>query len=122
MVIPPNAQSITIGSDGTLTVTLPLSNDPVPVGQIVLANFLNPAGLLPEGENFFKETAASGVATEGVPDANGYGRVVQGSLEASNVNVVEELVNMIETQRAYEVNSKAISSVDGMLRYVNQNM
>jgi flagellar basal-body rod protein FlgG len=92
------------------------------LGNFQLARFLNPAGLEPLGQNLFRETAASGPPQVLQPAQNGAGRLVQGALEGSNVNVVEEMVNMIETQRAYEVNSKAISSADGMLRFLNQNL
>jgi flagellar basal-body rod protein FlgG len=90
------------------------------VGQIQLATFANPAGLDAMGRNLFKETAASGQATAGSPDANGLGRINQGFIEGSNVNVVEELVNMISAQRAYETNSKVISAADRMLGTINQ--
>jgi flagellar basal-body rod protein FlgG len=94
----------------------------VQVGQLQLTDFVNPAGLQPLGENLMAETTASGPAQTGTPGQNGLGPVTQGSVEASNVNVVEELVNMIETQRAYEMNSKAISTADQMLEYVNQQL
>jgi len=92
------------------------------VGQIQIARFINPAGLQAIGQNLLRETPASGPAQPGAPGLAGAGQIQQGALEASNVNVVEEMVNMIETQRAYEINSKAISAVDGMLRYLNNNM
>ncbi len=120
--IPQGAQSVTIGRDGTVSVRLPGQAEPVQVGLLQLADFINPAGLEPLGENLFVETGASGPALEGNPGINGLGGLAQGSLESSNVNVVEELVNMIETQRAYEMNSKAISSSDEMLRYINNNL
>ncbi len=120
--IPQGAQSVTIGGDGTVSVRLPGQPEPVQVGLLQLADFINPAGLEPLGENLFVETGASGPALEGNPGINGLGGLAQGSLESSNVNVVEELVNMIETQRAYEMNSKAISSSDEMLRYINNNL
>lgn len=122
ITVPQNAQSITIGNDGTVSVTTPGSTQPTQLGNIQLADFVNPAGLQPIGENLFLETAASGNPQNGNPGLAGIGSVVQGSLESSNVNVVEELVNMIETQRAYEVNSKAISTSDKMLQYVNQQL
>jgi flagellar basal-body rod protein FlgG len=87
-----------------------------------IARFVNYAGLEPMGKNLYRETSASGTPTITAPDTAGAGRIAQGSLEAANVNVVEEMVNMIETQRAYEINSKAISSVDSMLRFLNQNL
>jgi flagellar basal-body rod protein FlgG len=94
----------------------------VGLGQINLARFINPAGLQPMGQNLYKETAASGPPVILVPGVEGMGFLRQGMLEASNVNVVEEMVNMIETQRAYEVNSKTISATDGMLRFLNNNL
>ncbi len=95
---------------------------PAQVGTIQLADFVNRSGLQPIGENLYLETAASGAPQVAAPDQLGMGNLVQGSLETSNVNVVEELVNMIETQRAYEMNSKAISTADQMLQYVNNNL
>ena len=121
LTIPPNAQTITIGRDGTVSVELNTGGQAV-LGQIQIARFLNPAGLTPVGQNLMKQTPASGAPTVGAPGTGGAGNLMQGTLEASNVNVVEEMVNMIETQRAYEINSKAISAVDGMLKYINQNM
>jgi flagellar basal-body rod protein FlgG len=121
LTIPPNAQTITIGRDGTVSVELNTGGQAV-LGQIQIARFLNPAGLTPIGQNLMKQTPASGAPTVGAPGTGGAGNLMQGTLEASNVNVVEEMVNMIETQRAYEINSKAISAVDGMLKYINQNM
>ncbi len=116
------AQSVTIGSDGTVTVQVLGQAQPQTVGTINLTDFVNPAGLQPIGENAFRETLASGAPTSAIPGTNGLGLLAQGALESSNVNVVEELVNMIETQRAYEINSKAISTVDQMLQYVGQNL
>ena len=92
------------------------------IGQIQIARFPNPAGLQSIGQNLLKQTAASGAPVVGQPGLEGAGQLMQGVLEASNVNVVEEMVNMIETQRAYEINSKSIESVDGMLKYLNQNL
>ncbi|MBN8847830.1 MULTISPECIES: flagellar basal-body rod protein FlgG [unclassified Sphingomonas] len=122
ITIPQGASSITIGTDGTVSATLPGQTAAQTLGQIQVANFPNAAGLQSMGDNYVKETAASGAADLGVPGENGRGTVRQGMLEASNVNVVEELVDMIETQRAYEVNSKMISATDDMLKYVNQNI
>jgi flagellar basal-body rod protein FlgG len=122
ITIPNNAQSVTIGSDGTVSVKLPTSATPSQVGKITLSDFINPAGLQALGKNLYTETAASGTPQNGTPGQNGLGMLVQGSLESSNVNVVEELVNMIETQRAYEMNSKAIQTSDQMLAYVNNNL
>ncbi len=92
------------------------------VGQVTITDFANPMGLQPAGENLYKETSASGSATVGVGGQSGMGQVRQGFLETSNVNIVEEMVAMIETQRAYEMNSKAISTTDEMLQYLNQNV
>ena len=91
------------------------------VGQLQITRFINPAGLR-AGRNLYAESNASGPAIVGIPGDRGAGMITQGSLEQSNVNVVEEMVNMIETQRAYEINSKAISAADGMLRFLNQNL
>ncbi|AXQ30402.1 flagellar basal-body rod protein FlgG [Solimonas sp. K1W22B-7] len=122
ITLPENAQNVTIGADGTVSVTVPGQSAPQQVGQILVADFINPAGLQPKGENLYTETAASGSPQSGAPGLNGLGSLAQGSLESSNVNVVEELVNMIETQRAYEMNSKAISTTDQMLQYVTNNL
>jgi flagellar basal-body rod protein FlgG len=121
ITIPATASTVTIGRDGTVSVELNTGGQQV-LGQIQIARFLNPAGLQAAGQNLMKETPASGAPQILQPGANGAGTLMQGTLEASNVNVVEEMVNMIETQRAYEINSKAISAVDGMLKYINQNM
>ncbi len=116
ITIPAAAQSVTIGADGTVTVVLPGQALPQPVGQLQLAGFINPAGLDPKGQNLYAETAASGTPLAGTPGLNGLGTVQQGFVETSNVNVVEELVQMIQTQRAYELNSKAIQTSDQMLQ------
>lgn len=120
--IPENAQSITIGSDGTVAVLMPGAQAPTQVGAIQLADFINPVGLQPIGQNAFRESAASGSPQTGTPGVTGLGMVTQGYVESSNVNVVEELVNMIETQRAYEMDSKAIAAADQMLRFVTNNL
>lgn len=120
--IPPAAQSVTIGADGTVSVMLDGQAQTSVIGSIQLSDFINPAGLQPLGENLYAETAASGSPQTGTPGLGGLGSLVQSSLETSNVNVVEELVNMIETQRAYEMNAKAISSTDEMLRYATQSL
>ena len=120
--IPQGAQSVTIGADGTVTAQVPGQTDPVQVGSLTLVDFVNPAGLQAKGENLYAETGASGPAQQGTPGSSGLGTLIQGSVEGSNVNVVEELVSMIETQRAYETNAKAISTVDNMLGYLNQNL
>ena len=119
--IPTNASTVTFGRDGTVSVELVGGGAQV-IGQIQLARFVNPSGLEAKGQNLMKETTASGAPQVLQPGVTGAGTLMQGTLEASNVNVVEEMVNMIETQRAYEINSKAISAVDGMLKYINQNM
>lgn len=120
--IPQDVQSLTIGVDGTVSATLPGDAIPVILGDMELADFINPTGLQPVGENLYKETAASGVPIVGTPGLDGLGAVVGGALETSNVNVVSELINMIETQRAYEMNSKAISTADQMLQFASQNL
>ncbi|MBK1647468.1 flagellar basal-body rod protein FlgG [Rhabdochromatium marinum] len=122
LVIPEETQSISIGADGTVSAQLPGQVDPQQLGQIQLADFINPAGLQPIGENLFLETAASGAAQESAPGINGLGEARQGMLETSNVNIAEELVNMIETQRSYEANTKALSTADAMIQYANNNL
>jgi flagellar basal-body rod protein FlgG len=122
ITIPSEAQSITIGNDGTVSVVQAGQTSPSIVGNVQLADFINPKGLQPVGENLFKETSASGSVTTGTPGQTGLGTIISGALESSNVNVVSELINMIETQRAYEMNSKAISTADQMLQYASQNL
>ncbi len=122
ITIPAGAQSITIGNDGVVSVLLPGQSAPSQVGQLQIADFINEGGLQAKGQNLLVETASSGAATTSTPGLNGTGTLQQGSVEGSNVNVVEELVNMIETQRSYEMNSKAISTTDQMLQYATQNM
>lgn len=122
ITIPNGAQSITIGSDGTVSAQIAGQSQPSQIGTIQLADFINPAGLQNVGGNLMVESAASGPAQTGIPGLNGLGTMVQGSLESSNVNVVEELVNMIETQRAYEMNSKAVQTTDQMMQFATQNM
>lgn len=122
ITIPADAASITIGRDGIVSAELANGGGAVQVGQLQLSRFVNNAGLQPIGRNLYQETSASGTAVVGIPGAQGAGMLMQGSLEASNVNIVEEMVNMIETQRAYEINSKAISAADGMLRFLNNNL
>lgn len=122
ITIPDGAQSVTIGADGVVTVQLAGQSAPTQVGSLQLVDFINPAGLQPRGENLLLESAASGPAQSGTPGLNGLGLLVQGSVESSNVNVVEELVSMIETQRAYEMNSKAIATTDQMLEYVTNQL
>jgi flagellar basal-body rod protein FlgG len=120
ITIPPNAQSVTIGADGTVSVALSGQAAPQQVGQLTIASFVNPAGLDPRGQNVWGETAASGAPASGQPGSNGLGALQQGYVETSNVNVVEELVAMIQTQRAYELNSKAIQTSDQMLQRLGQ--
>ena len=119
---PEGAQSVTIAADGTVSVQVAGEPEAVQVGALTLADFVNPAGLQAKGGNLFVETGASGPAQVGGPGTGGIGLLAQGSLESSNVNTVEELVSMIETQRAYETNAKAISTVDQMLGFLNQNL
>lgn len=120
--LPQGTQSLTIGSDGTVTAQIAGQAAGVQVGSLTLVDFVNPSGLQAKGENLFAETGASGPPQQGNPGTSGLGTLIQGSVESSNVNVVEELVSMIETQRAYETNAKAISTVDQMLGYLNQNL
>jgi flagellar basal-body rod protein FlgG len=122
ITIPASTQSVTIGKDGVVTVQVAGQSTPTQVGSLQLVDFINPAGLQPRGENMVVESGASGTAQVGTPGLNGLGMTEQGSLESSNVNVVEELVNMIETQRAYEMNSKAISTTDQMLEFITNQL
>jgi flagellar basal-body rod protein FlgG len=122
ITVPEGATSITIGTDGTVSATLQGQTEASQLGQLQVATFPNSAGLQAKGDNYLVETSASGAASLGNPGEQGRGTIRQGMLEGSNVNVVEELVDMIETQRAYEVNSKMISATDEMLKYVNQNI
>ncbi len=120
IVIPPNALGITIARDGTVSATVPGTVAPIQVGNIQLASFVNPAGLQKMGENLYMETASSGAPQQNAPGINGLGLLEQNFVETSNVNVVEELVNMIQTQRAYEMNSKSIETSDQMLQKLGQ--
>ena len=120
ILIPQDALSITIGKDGVVTVTQPGNNQSTQVGQLSLSTFVNPAGLQSIGDNLYVETSASGMRNESTPGLNGAGRLDQGYVETSNVNVVEEMVNMIQTQRAYEINSKAVQTSDEMLAKLSQ--
>ena len=113
--VPGDAQSVTIAADGTVTAVVPGSTAPVAVGQLELASFVNPAGLAPLGDTMFQATAASGAPTTSAPGAAGAGSLLQGSLELSNVNVVEEMVDLIAGQRAYEINTRVIKAADEML-------
>jgi flagellar basal-body rod protein FlgG len=120
ITLPPNTTSFTIGTDGTVSAVSAGSNTTTTIGTLQLADFTNPAGLQSKGQNLYLETASSGTPQTGQPGLNGMGTLLQGSLESSNVNVVEEMVNMIETQRTYEMNSKSISAVDDMLQFLSQ--
>ncbi|MBU3633126.1 flagellar basal-body rod protein FlgG [Polynucleobacter sp. AP-Feld-500C-C5] len=120
ITIPATAQTVTVAADGVVSVTLPNTVAVTQVGQLQLATFINPAGLSAKGENLYTETAASGAPNTVNPGSNGAGVLAQGFVETSNVNVVEEMVNMIQTQRAYEINSKAISTSDQMLQRLAQ--
>jgi len=122
IAIPAEATKINVSADGIVSVQIPEQVEAQEVGQLQLADFQNRTGLQPIGENFYVETTSSGPPVIENPFAAGFGKIIQGSLESSNVNVVQELVDMIETQRAYEVNSKAITSVDEMLRFVSNNL
>ena len=120
ITIPPGSTNVTIGRDGKVTVNLPNIVQPQSAGDLQLATFINPAGLQSMGENLYQETASSGTPNTTVPGTNGSGSLTQSYVETSNVNVVEELVNMIQTQRAYEINSKAIQTSDQMLQKLTQ--
>jgi flagellar basal-body rod protein FlgG len=120
IALPSDAQSVTVGRDGTVSVVQPGSVTPNTVGTLELANFMNSAGLSAKGENLYVETASSGPPIINAPDTNGMGYLSQGYIETSNVNVVEEMTNMIEAQRAYEINSKAVTAADQMLQKLTQ--
>lgn len=120
ITVPSNALTMTVGRDGTVSVTTPGTVAPTQIGSIQVSNFVNPAGLESLGENLYAETGASGTAQTSTPGTNGAGVLMQGFVETSNVNVVEEMVNMIQTQRAYEINSKAITTSDQMLQKIAQ--
>jgi flagellar basal-body rod protein FlgG len=120
ITVPSNALTMTVGRDGTVTVTTPGTVAPTQIGSIQVANFVNPSGLESLGENLYAETGSSGTAQTSTPGTNGAGVLMQGYVETSNVNVVEEMVNMIQTQRAYEINSKAITTSDQMLQKISQ--
>ncbi len=122
LTIPDGASQVVISPDGIVTATVPGQAAPVEVGQLQLTRFLNPAGLMPLGDNLHRETAGSGPPTLGVAGQAGMGNIRQGMLEGSNVSTVQELVDMIETQRAYEINAKVINAADEMSRYVVQNV
>ena len=120
VTVPPNATSVTIAGNGTVSATVPGNVTPQNIGTIGMARFINPAGLTPLGQNLFAESAASGQATTGTAGLDGMGTMMQGFVETSNVNVVQELVTMIQTQRAYEMNSKAVQTSDQMLQKLSQ--
>ena len=120
ITIPPDTQTLTIGRDGTVSVQQAGSSTPVTVGTLQLAMFVNPAGLQALGENLFQETAASGTPNEGKAGDGAFGKIKQGALEGSNVQVVEEMVDMIAAQRTYEMNTKVLSAADNMLQYLSQ--
>lgn len=122
MQIPENAQSISVATNGEVSVQIAGQAEAQVIGQIIVTDFANPAGLQPKGENLYLETQSSGAPLQGIAGADGFGALKQGMLESSNVNVTEELVNLIQAQRVYEMNSKVISAVDDMLAYVNQQL
>ena len=122
ITLPANASTVTIGTDGTVSVGVTGQAGVTQLGALQTADFINPAGLQAIGNNLFQETGSSGSPQVGAPGSNGLGQVKQGALETSNVSVVEELVNMITTQRAYEMNSKVVSAADQMLQFVTQNL
>jgi flagellar basal-body rod protein FlgG len=120
ITVPANATALTVSQDGTVSATVPGNVAPQNIGTITTASFINPAGLEPKGQNIYAESASSGQPTVGTPSQNGLGPLMQGFVETSNVNVVQELVTMIQTQRAYEMNSKAIQTSDQMLQKLGQ--
>lgn len=120
ITVPANATAISVAADGTVSASIPGSTAPQSLGTITLASFINPPGLEPKGQNIYAESAASGQPNAGAAGANGMGTLMQGFVETSNVNVVQELVTMIQTQRAYEMNSKAIQTSDQMLQKLGQ--
>ncbi|GAA4890562.1 flagellar basal-body rod protein FlgG [Ferrimonas pelagia] len=122
IALPDDAQTVTVSAEGEVSVRVPGQAENQVIGQIEISNFVNPTGLEPIGQNLYLETGASGAPIQGVPGLDGLGSIRQGALETSNVNVTEELVNMIESQRIYEMNSKVISTVDQMLANLNQQL
>lgn len=122
LTLPANAQSVSIGVDGTVSATLPGASTPTQVGTVQLANFVNPTGLQPVGKNLYTESAASGSPQVGNAGVAGLGTLTQGYVESSNVNSVEEMVNMIEAQRGYEMNSKSIQASDQMMRFITNSL
>ena len=120
ITVPANATAISIGDSGAVSATVPGAAAPQELGQITLASFMNPAGLRALGDNLYQETAASGAPTEGNPGEEALGKLKQGALEGSNVQVVEEMVDMIAAQRTYEMNTKVLTAADNMLQYLAQ--
>lgn len=120
ITVPANATGLVIGENGVVSAVVPGSTEPNEIGRLTLASFLNPAGLLALGDNLFRETSASGAPAEGNPGEDGRGKLKQGALESSNVQVVEEMVDMIAAQRSYEMNTKVLSAADGMLQNLAQ--
>lgn len=120
IVIPDNVTDVSVANDGTVTATDPQTGDTVNLGQITIADFINPAGLIPLGQSMFMESEASGAVQEGNPTENQFGSIQQGMIESSNVKLVNEMVDLITAQRAYEANSKAITTADSMLDTVNR--
>ena len=120
ITVPANATNLSVAANGTVTASIPGTVSPQTIGTITLASFVNPAGLEPMGQNVYAESAASGQPNAGTAGSNGLGTIAQGFVETSNVNVVQELVSMIQTQRAYEMNSKAIQTSDQMLQKLAQ--
>lgn len=120
IIIPQDAVSVTIGSDGTVSALIDAETAPTEIGQLTTASFVNPAGLNALGKNLFMETSASGEAQVGEPGSDGRGALLQGALERANVDVVEEMIGMISAQRAYEVNTKVVTTADEMLRSATQ--
>ena len=120
ITVPVTATSVSVASNGTVTATIPGTTAPQTIGTITMASFVNPAGLQPNGQNIFQETAASGQPNVATAGTNGMGTIMQGFTESSNVNVVQELVSMIQTQRSYEMNSKAVQASDQMLQKLAQ--
>ncbi len=122
ITVPDQTTTITIGKDGIVSAVLDDPANPVEIGNIEIVDFINPAGLQAIGNNLYLETAASGEPIAGVPSLDGFGSLIQGALEGSNVTIVEEMVDMIATQRAYEMNSKVVSSADQMLGFITSNL
>ncbi|TKB47796.1 flagellar basal-body rod protein FlgG [Ferrimonas sediminicola] len=122
ITVPEEALTVTIGSDGRVTAQMAGQADAEELGQITLVNFINPTGLEARGDNLYAETAASGVPVEGIAGEQGLGTLRQGALESANVNVVEEMVEMISTQRAYEMNAKVLTASDEMMQFLNQTV